>query len=1072
MSSLSRSNHLTRPPPIHIRSRHSNVPALIEFFNARHQERKIPITSASSRASRRISQSYDPLPPPNLVKSLVTSYNRLITIFGIRPTNVISPPTSARGDEGSSSAIENLKRNAAQRAQIAVLHEGRVVDPVPPLVETITVSGGDNRETTYHTREQVNSVKVWKGEREDYSAAERSVIGDGESTIAAFPEEYFEQPSIEERRQPPKPPTPTSPLKIKSRIKTPRTHSHNHGSWRTNAIGERYRPSTGDEGRRSVRRERDSYLESPPSSNEQNRSLSPGYRSYRPRTSPILQPQRSDASSSFAQQNGPLSPSYQPNTPSVPTQQRTETSSSSATHAPRLLISVSPRRPVSPILDHKTTAERSPSRTRRSPSPQSIPLPPSRDPAFRDEALSRPQLPKIRTPSPAPISPISPTNSPERGRKLRPSKSRPAFMAARQRFEELERSTGLQKVISLNVIPATASSVSSHRSPFSNTVEEDPDATIRATQPGNSITRPFPKDPSSMRSNGSAFGSLRSQRSQRRLSLASWMDRSEPTTSITSPDSQGNQRQQWNPTPQDHNGRKWSQSAKPRTDALQDSVRSTRSINSRMPGAYMDSREALNYAGDGTHGSIRSGHHHREPTPELQARQDVAHEIRHRGSGRFNPEYADATSNKNEHIRVSPLRVVKKKPSTFGSHRSSTQLSEVAVKPVELPLVPSVIRHRSRSRPVIDNTTFQTPPLSPPLPRTKSSPREKAAAASKMIQNQNSLHSLSSRYSETSLRPQKLSLRGSHSGRSPNRSRTQVKGYFAPRMHVRSDDEWMKGLQRRPSQHARSREPESGEISRVGMDGNNSILNSQETHQSPPESDIAEATADTAASSEIGRTTKPGRSHDRQGQNVSVLSSDVGGLRSDESSEETGSSDLTSSVQQRPSLRGPHVSFQVGNHLPFAGADCQAHELVEQPHEARVMGLDGPLTEPPSEIESLSDEPSSSEDHHPEFAPVNKILLTVPTPDEGSLVSATSKYVTAQEELSADDYPDEDEELARLRQGESSRAVRKKVQKFEQIRWREGAGRRRRKVIKEDAAAEGKRPWGWFGVRRITPSAE
>lgn len=299
-----------------------------------------------------------------------------------------------------------------------------------------------------------------------------------------------------------------------------------------------------------------------------------------------------------------------------------------------------------------------------------------------------------------------------------------------------------------------------------------------------------------------------------------------------------------------------------------------------------------------------------------------------------------------------------------------------------------------------------------------------------------------------------------------------VRGYFAPRMHVRSDDEWMKGLQRRASQRVRLMAPESSEASPTGMDGNNSLLNvdAQVAQTTPPETEsyITDITADTAASSEIERTSKPGRSHTRQGQNVSVLSSDVGGLRSD--SDETNS-DLTSSVQQRPSSMSQHVSFKAEDHLPFAGADRQVHESPEGQSEVRAMGLDGPQTEPPSEAESLSDEePSSSEDHQPEFAPIN----ATPIAPDAEPSSTVSEYETAQEEMSVnehpDDHPDEDEELARLREGESSRAVRRNVQKFEQMRWREGAGRRRRKGYQEEPPSEGKKPWGWFGVKRATPT--
>lgn len=239
-----------------------------------------------------------------------------------------------------------------------MLREENKAEPVSPLVESITVSGGDDRETTSHAQEQVNSVKVWKGKREYYSAAERSVVDDGESMIAAAlePESYFDKPVVEERRESPKPP-PTTP-RIKSRIKTPHTHSRNHGSWRMNVIGELYRPS--------------SHHESPPSSNEQSCSLPPAYR---PKTLPMPLPQRPDMSSS------------------------------SVVHAPRILNSVSPRRPVSPMVDRKTTAERSTSRTPHLPSPQGIPLPSSRSSAFRIETLSKPQQPRLRSPSPAPISP-------------------------------------------------------------------------------------------------------------------------------------------------------------------------------------------------------------------------------------------------------------------------------------------------------------------------------------------------------------------------------------------------------------------------------------------------------------------------------------------------------------------------------------------------------------------------------------------------------------------------------------------------------------------------------------------
>ncbi|KAF8251158.1 hypothetical protein K440DRAFT_670918 [Wilcoxina mikolae CBS 423.85] len=214
-NSESRGVRDSRPLPLLIPNRRSDVRHLINFFN-NHAFR----TNGQVTPRRML----DPV-PPNKVRSLVVDFNRRgPSSF---PTTAVSSPledtyqwrgprtrTNSMWTRSAPALIKQPPMGVArgvERPQFGKPLNIKPAEKDQEDIEEITVSGGDKRETTYRkSQEPFRSVKVWK---EEFDSRESRVV----SVVQGLGEEYSEQPQSSESRP-------------ESREQKERHHTHRHRS--------------------------------------------------------------------------------------------------------------------------------------------------------------------------------------------------------------------------------------------------------------------------------------------------------------------------------------------------------------------------------------------------------------------------------------------------------------------------------------------------------------------------------------------------------------------------------------------------------------------------------------------------------------------------------------------------------------------------------------------------------------------------------------------------------------------------------------------------------------------------
>lgn len=156
----SRAHPDSRPRPLIIPGRRSDVRLLIEFFNTQSLQQLSPLSAYNSPIRLRATS---PALPQNKVKSLVVNFNRL-EAFSSPATLASSPVLHYAGGRGRTFSLPPAKAVGVEKNQFGRgMDAGKVAEVVNSQVEEITVSGGDRRETTYRKdQEPFRSVKVWK----------------------------------------------------------------------------------------------------------------------------------------------------------------------------------------------------------------------------------------------------------------------------------------------------------------------------------------------------------------------------------------------------------------------------------------------------------------------------------------------------------------------------------------------------------------------------------------------------------------------------------------------------------------------------------------------------------------------------------------------------------------------------------------------------------------------------------------------------------------------------------------------------------------------------------------------
>jgi hypothetical protein len=149
----------SRPRPVAIPRRISNVRNLIAFFNTR------AFQEDSGQGAPRVLRDHI---PHNKVKSLVVNFNRLDT-FSTSATTITSPNNglqSMNNSVGYSIVGGHRPARGVEKQQFGKqLDVSRPATNVHGEIEEISVSGGDRRETTYkRSHEPFRSLKVWKTE--------------------------------------------------------------------------------------------------------------------------------------------------------------------------------------------------------------------------------------------------------------------------------------------------------------------------------------------------------------------------------------------------------------------------------------------------------------------------------------------------------------------------------------------------------------------------------------------------------------------------------------------------------------------------------------------------------------------------------------------------------------------------------------------------------------------------------------------------------------------------------------------------------------------------------------------